>query len=120
LRRRRRRRRFPPGRERRRVAASFARAELRGARFFEKAFDTSRRLPYIAARRRRIRVRAEARPRGSRANSSSSLLRRKAGAERFARLRGASWTRLSTMAIHCGACVAGASSGSGVSASTAI
>jgi hypothetical protein len=33
---------------------------LRGARcFFEKAFDTSRRLPYIAAHRRRIRVRAD-------------------------------------------------------------
>jgi len=64
---------WPCAAPRRCVAASFARAECARARFFEKAFDTSRRLPYIAARRRRIRVRAEARPRGFRANSSSSL-----------------------------------------------
>ena len=35
---------------------------MRARDFFEKAFDTSRGLPYIAARRRRIRVRADVGP----------------------------------------------------------
>jgi len=78
--------RLPPLSAQRRATASIARAERSVARFFEKAFDTSRRLPYIAAADGASAFERIRGPRGFRANSSSSLPCRKAGAERFARL----------------------------------
>jgi hypothetical protein len=102
------------------MTASFARANLLGARFFEKAFDTSRRLPYIAARRRRIRVRADVGPPrfSGELFKLSSLPRGGGGAVRTSS-EGES-DEIEHDGDFRGACVARASSGSGASASTAI
>jgi len=102
------------------AAASFARADLRRARFFEKAFDTPRRLPYIAARRRRIRVRADARaPRFSGELYKLSSLPKDGGGAVRTSSRG-ELDEIEHDGDSRGACVARAPSGSGASASTAI
>ena len=122
-RRRRRRRRSPPGRERRRDAASprHLRAPKRAARVFSKKRLTRRNgfpiSPHADGASAFERMRG---PRGFRANSSSSLPCREAGAERFARLPRAQSDEIEHDGDSRGACVARASSGSEVSASTAI